>query len=68
MLHHDLAKVMSAYQGSQYGRMLRLMPELLAQTHLATCEYSGDERQTADRLAALASQSAANDPDQARTD
>ncbi|WP_329521729.1 helix-turn-helix domain-containing protein [Spirillospora sp. NBC_01491] len=59
MLHHDLARVMSAYQGSQYGRMLRLMPELLTQTHLAAGEYSGDERQTADRLAALASQSAA---------
>lgn len=58
-LRCDLAEVMVAYQDSQYGRMFRLLPELLIQTQLATREYSGDQLSSANRLAALASHSAA---------
>jgi transcriptional regulator with XRE-family HTH domain len=58
-LRRDLNAVMSAYQQSRYGQMLRRIPELITQTQLAAGEYTGDERRTADRLLALASQSAA---------
>jgi hypothetical protein len=58
-LRRDLDQVMSAYQGSQYGQMLRRIPELLTQAQLAAGEYSGDDQRTADRVLALAGQSAA---------
>jgi transcriptional regulator with XRE-family HTH domain len=59
ILCRDLDQVMSAYQESQYGMMLRRIPELLAQAQLAVSEYTGEERRTAQRVLALASQSAA---------
>ncbi|MCO6004495.1 helix-turn-helix domain-containing protein [Actinoallomurus purpureus] len=58
-LQRDLNEVMTAYQASQYGLMLRRIPELLTQIQLAAGEYSGHERQTAERLLAMATQSAA---------
>jgi transcriptional regulator with XRE-family HTH domain len=58
-IRRDLSEVMEAYQASRYSQMLRRLPELLTQTHLAVRESSGDERRTAERMAALASQSAA---------
>jgi transcriptional regulator with XRE-family HTH domain len=58
-LRRDLNEVMSAYQESQYRHMLRRIPELLAQAQLAARERSGDSRRAAERLLALASQSAA---------
>lgn len=58
-LRRDVEAVMSAYQESRYGQMLRRVPELITQAQLAAGEYSGDERRTADRLLAFASQSAA---------
>ncbi|MEV5831564.1 helix-turn-helix transcriptional regulator [Spirillospora sp. NPDC052242] len=59
ILRADLAAVMTAYQGSQYGRMLQALPALLTQTQLATRQYPHEQRRSADRLAALAGQSAA---------
>jgi tetratricopeptide (TPR) repeat protein len=58
-LCRDVDEVMSAYQASRYGQMLLRIPELLAQAQLAVGEYSGGEQRTADRVLALASQSAA---------
>lgn len=58
-LRRDVDDVMSAYQASRYGLMLRRIPELLAQSQLAAGEYSGRERRTADLVLALANQSAA---------
>jgi transcriptional regulator with XRE-family HTH domain len=58
-LRQDVDQVMSAYQGSQYGQMLRRIPELLTQAQLAVSEYSGDDRRTAHRILAFAGQSAA---------
>lgn len=58
-LRRDLAEVMTAYQESHYEEMLRRLPTLLTQTQLASREYIGDDRRTADRMLALASQSAA---------
>ncbi|CAM3695111.1 transcriptional regulator [Nocardiopsis rhodophaea] len=58
-LRRDIDYVMSAYQASAYGRMLRRLPDLLTRTHAATYEYGGDEQVTAQRLSALANQAAA---------
>ena len=58
-LRRDVNDVMSAYQTSRYGQVLRQIPELLTQTQVAAGEYSGDEQRIADRMLALASQSAA---------
>lgn len=58
-LRRDLSQVMQAYQDSQYSTMLRRLPELLIQTRAAVREHSGDDRRTAERIAALAHQSAA---------
>lgn len=58
-LRRDVDEVMSAYQASRYGQLLRRIPELLTQAQLAAAEYSGGEQRAADRMLALASQSAA---------
>lgn len=58
-LRCDVDEVMSAYQSSQYGQMLRRVPELLTQSQIAANEYSGDERRVALRIFAFAGQSAA---------
>ncbi|MFG2014504.1 helix-turn-helix domain-containing protein [Actinomadura geliboluensis] len=58
-LRRDVAEVMTAYQQSRYAQMLGRLPALLAQTHLATREAEAQHQPEADRLAALANQSAA---------
>ncbi|WP_131736019.1 helix-turn-helix domain-containing protein [Actinomadura roseirufa] len=58
-LRRDVVEVMDAYQRSKYAHMLRRVPELLTQTQLAAREYTEDDRITAERMAALAGQSAA---------
>lgn len=58
-LRRDVADVMTLYQQSRYGQMLRRLPELLTQAQLAPREYTGDDRMEAERTLALASQSAA---------
>lgn len=59
VLRRDLVAVMGAYQRSEYGRMLQSLPALLTQTQLATRQYPPEQQRCADRLAALAAQSAA---------
>ncbi len=59
VLRRDVAEVMAAYQLSRYGRMLAHLPALLTQTHLAAREAPERQRPDADRLVALANQSAA---------
>jgi transcriptional regulator with XRE-family HTH domain len=59
VLAGDLAEVMAAYQNSQYSRVLRRLPSLLTQTTIAAREGSHEQRRIAERLAALAGQSAA---------
>ncbi|WP_207394085.1 helix-turn-helix domain-containing protein [Actinomadura formosensis] len=59
VLRRDVAEVMAAYQQSRYGQLLARLPTLLTQTHLATREARKEQRPNADRLAALANQSAA---------
>jgi transcriptional regulator with XRE-family HTH domain len=58
-LRRDLDHVMSAYQESRYGQMLRRIPEFLAQAQMAMSEYAADDRRAAQGIFALASQSAA---------
>jgi transcriptional regulator with XRE-family HTH domain len=58
-LHRDLAEVMSAYQESHWGQVLRRLPELLTLTRIAIRETAGEDRREAERIAALADQSAA---------
>ncbi len=58
-LIRDIDQVMDAYQESKYEQMLRRVPELLTQAQLAVNEYSGEEQRTAQRVLALAGQSAA---------
>lgn len=58
-LRRDLNAVMDAYQASRYSSVLRRLPGLLTRTQLAVRESSGDERRAAERMAALANQSAA---------
>ncbi len=59
VLRRDVAEVMAAYQRSSYGQMLARLPMLLTQTHLASREATEDRQPYADRLVALANQSAA---------
>ncbi|WP_218040130.1 helix-turn-helix transcriptional regulator [Actinomadura sp. WMMB 499] len=59
VLSGDLVAVMTAYQRSEYGRMLQSLPALLTQTQLATRHCHPEQRRRADRLTALAAQSAA---------
>lgn len=59
VLRRDVAEVMAAYQHSRYRQLLARLPTLLTQTHFATREAREEERPKADRLAALANQSAA---------
>jgi transcriptional regulator with XRE-family HTH domain len=58
-LSRDLDEVMSAYQASQYGQMLRRIPELLTQAQFVAGVCADGDRRATDRVLALASQSAA---------
>ncbi|MDE3725279.1 helix-turn-helix transcriptional regulator [Nocardiopsis sp. N85] len=58
-LRQEVETVMDAYQASNYQRVLRRLPDLLARTHAAERSYTGERRKTAQALLALASQSCA---------
>ncbi|MFI0367448.1 helix-turn-helix domain-containing protein [Actinomadura sp. 1N219] len=59
VLRRDVIAVMTDYQRSHYQQVLTHLPALLTQTHLAAREADTARQPDADRLAALANQSAA---------
>ncbi|SIO89480.1 helix-turn-helix domain-containing protein [Nocardiopsis sp. JB363] len=58
-LRKQVETVMDAYQASDYGRVLRRLPDLLSQTQAAVCVYGGEQRRSAGALLAMACQACA---------
>ncbi|WP_067973022.1 helix-turn-helix domain-containing protein [Nocardiopsis trehalosi] len=58
-MRSDVNDVMSAYQASNYSRVLRRLPELLTNAQTASRTYTGEQAAMANTLLALAGQATA---------